>query len=216
MIRSLKIKYKKIIKNSILLFFSITTNNTYCNSIEEILQMRLNKINIFCAKFQQKTINNLISFEEYSEGNCLIKKSNCFKWYIDKPYKILIISNGKNIWLYNPIINHVNTFSLKEIQYKLPFFIITEYNSKILKFFNITKEKDCFTLLPKKKDFNFQHFKIKINNSGIIKNIDYLDTNNYHISIKFDQYKLCKIKKKEFDFIIPKESTLDTYNNFLH
>lgn len=201
-------KMKKIILCIIISNFFI---NNASASIYKILQYRLNKIENFHSYFTQKIINHKGKLIQTGKGEIWLKHPNKFNFLFILPDTMNIVSNGKILWIFNPIINQVNISYLKDTINPLIFIIDHNKLIKNLKFFKITKKNNDFLLIPTKENNNINFKKVSINISriGIINNLVITDY-NYHSCYYFrSQNNTRVISEKKFIFSIPKESIID-------
>ncbi|WMY95285.1 MAG: outer membrane lipoprotein chaperone LolA [Arsenophonus sp.] len=178
----------------------------FANATKE-LQIRLKKINNFHANF----IQNVISFDGHviqeGKGELWIKRPNLFNWHLISPDEHFLISDGNNLWLYNPLIKQVTISLLKETIIDTPFILITRNNAIDWKSYHVTKNGNNFTLTEKKSEKKI--FSITIKYNGIIQEFSAKEDNGEKISYNFKLQALSNIDKNKFQFIPPKNITID-------
>ncbi|WMY97036.1 MAG: outer membrane lipoprotein chaperone LolA [Arsenophonus sp.] len=197
------IKNIRILITLIINFYIIQVNA----SASEELQIRLNKINSFHTNFIQNVIGLDGNIIQEGKGELWIKRPNLFHWHFISPDEHFIISDGNNLWFYNPLIKQVNIFSLKETMINTPFILITSKNSIDWKFYHVIQNGNQFTLKRKKNNQFFFSITIKFN--GIIQNFNTVEENGQKIFYYFKMKALNNINKKTFEFIPPKDVTID-------
>jgi outer membrane lipoprotein-sorting protein len=220
------IRMKKIIvKTLTVLYFSsvyyLVADEITVNEILNKMQEYENKINILEISFKQNI--EFVNVGEKYETECRLVYEKPKKLYYEqnKPQKIQIISNGNNLFLYNPSYKQVfveNWKSWKGIDYFIPGLFTHEGNTKYLKkYFNIKfdKKEDNFYVLyitPKKKyekskylDGKYQFYlwidekeyypkKFKFQSETVISTTEILD---WQINTAIDE--------KIFQFTIPED-----------
>jgi outer membrane lipoprotein carrier protein len=106
----------------------------------------------FSAQFVQESTIKAMELTDVASGKIFVKRPGMMRWVYEKPYKQIIITNGKKLWIYKPEDNQV-------MLGKAPAFFGDGKGAgfladiKILRFkFNIT--------LPEQKDSRY--FKLKL------------------------------------------------------
>ncbi|WP_431603633.1 outer membrane lipoprotein chaperone LolA [Arsenophonus symbiont of Ornithomya chloropus] len=202
-------KVKILIKNIIILTILITNFYVipvHANATRE-LQIRLKKINSFYANFIQNVINLDGNVIQEGKGELWIQRPNLFNWHLISPDEHFLISDGHNLWFYNPLIKQVSITLLKETMIDTPFIFITRNNSIDWKSYNIIQNGNKFILKEKKSEKNF--FSITIKYNGTIQEFSTIEENGQKISYNFKSQTTNNIDKNKFQFILPKNVTID-------
>ncbi|BGI51152.1 MAG: outer membrane lipoprotein chaperone LolA [Arsenophonus endosymbiont of Ceratovacuna japonica] len=192
----------------ILLAIIFNINQIWANATTE-LEMRLNKINNFKANFTQKIIDINGDIIQKSKGQLWIKRPNLFSWHMISPDENWLISNGNNIWFYNPLIKQVTITLLNKIITDTPFILITHNNPKDWKKYKITQNGNYFLLTKIKNKDNLKYFSIIINNDGNIIQFTIVEKNGQINKYYIKKQQNNKIDNNKFKFIIPQGVTID-------
>ncbi|WMY96558.1 MAG: outer membrane lipoprotein chaperone LolA [Arsenophonus sp.] len=184
-------------------FYIIPVN---ANASKE-LQIRLNKINSFYANFIQNVISIDGNIIQEGKGELWIKRPNLFHWHLTSPDENFLIADGKNLWFYNPLIKQVTISLLKETMVNTPFILITRKNAIDWKSYHVIQNDNKFILKGKKNNQFFFSITIKLN--GTIQEFSTVEENGQKISYNFKRQALNNIDKKKFQFIPPKDVTID-------
>ncbi|WP_395480047.1 outer membrane lipoprotein chaperone LolA [Candidatus Curculioniphilus buchneri] len=199
---------KKIFEFSFLLLTFITTSALGDDA--HALQSRLSQINNFYASFIQQIIDNKGIKVEEGQGELWVKRPNLFNWHIISPNENILISDGKTLWVYNPLLKQVNANWLKNIaDNNVPFLLMIRNNIADWKQYNIHKERDVFYLIPKYDRSNLRQFTIQITSNGTIENFMYLDQDNQLIAFQLTHQNFNPINVEKFHFTIPNHVILD-------
>lgn len=198
-------------KNLFYIFFLslIFIKNIFAFDVYEVFQERLKKINNFHAYFNQKITDNNNNIVKESKGEIWIKNPNKF-YLVIFPNIMIIVSDGKNLWIYNEIINQVNLSWLKDNMDINPLnFMI---NKNYLNNYKLIKKNDDFILSIKNDNINYKKIVINLSNKGILSYIKIKD-NNYNSIYFFKKQSNSEIINKKFIFSIPKNAIIDDKRN---
>lgn len=178
--------------------------------VSNILLKRLNKISNFYVSFTQIITDYNGNTIQRGQGKLWFKYPNLFRWHLLIPHDNLIVSDGKNIWLYNKIIQQVNVFLLSEIKKQTPLTLFIQPNLNNLKNYIIKQKNDNFTLIPKKHSaISFDKLNISITNKGKINNFSTVEVDGKNIYYNFKNYNYNKISSKKFIFKHSKYITIN-------
>lgn len=189
------------------LFFAIFSVPTLAND-GSILQKRLNHINSFHAYFTKYVIGNEgTSIQE--EGELWIKRPNFFNWHMTIPDEKLLISDGKTLWFYDPVIEQATAIWLKNATDNMPFMLITSNITSDWQQYNVIKQGDTFSLIPKSTDSNLRQITIQVTANGKIEGFTTVEQDDQLSSYQFKNQKNINIDTTQFEFILPKGVILD-------
>jgi outer membrane lipoprotein carrier protein len=61
----------------------------------------------FSAQFVQESTIKAMDLTDVASGKIFVKRPGMMRWVYEKPYKQIIITNGKKLWIYKPEDNQV-------------------------------------------------------------------------------------------------------------
>ena len=82
---------------------------------KSLLMAKLAYLNFFSANFSQEVLSESGELLEQSAGKLAISKPNLANWHTTEPDELVIVSDGKDVWFYNPWIEQVSVYSLSLI-----------------------------------------------------------------------------------------------------
>ncbi|WMY97216.1 MAG: outer membrane lipoprotein chaperone LolA [Arsenophonus sp.] len=199
------------IKKIILLFYIILyIKPIFSSNLPSLeLQKRLEKINGFCGKFNQKIIDQSGLNIEESQGNIWMKNTNTFKIQTIYPEENLIISDSKNIYYYHPSLKQVTIILLSDLNLNTPFVLFTNHDKKNWEQYKINQNKNNFFLVPKLKNLNFKYFFITIQSNGKLEELGIVEQNGQKNIFIISHYKKIMLKKDLFKFNFKKNILID-------
>jgi len=108
---------------------------------KEILMVRLANLNFFSANFTQEVVSETGDLLEQSSGKLAISKPNLANWHTQEPDELAIVSDGRDVWFYNPWIEQVSVYSLSAAIARTPILLLTSRDESLWQQYTVTKEK---------------------------------------------------------------------------
>lgn len=201
------IKKVNALKNLIILFV-LFTSFTVSADDKTTLQQRLAKLTGFYAQFTQivKTADEQLVQE--GRGELWLKKPNYFYWQMNEPDETAIISNGKDIWFYTPMVEQVVIMSLQQAVDNRLFLLITDNQSDIWDEYRVERKQDTFNLIPLTNSAQ-QGFIIKILPTGMLSRFTVIEEDGQRSIYDLSHQKLADIPVSQFEFTVPSNVTVD-------
>ncbi len=113
------------------------------------LQQRLNSFDGYKSNFVQvvRDIDGNIIHE--ANGRLVFKQPGKFIWEVTAPEEELLISNGTYVWWFNPFVEQVSIFDVKQAVTQTPFALLVSKDLSIWNTFNIVKQGTDYIVTPK-------------------------------------------------------------------
>lgn len=193
----------------IISLLAITPYQVLANAAAE-LQTRLNKISSFQANFMQKVTSVDGDLIQQAEGQIWIRRPNLFNCYIvSQNDEIWLISDGINLWIYNPFIEQVTVTSLSSITTDTPFMLIARNNPQDWKSYHIRQNGHDFLLKSIHNKKNLKHFSITVQPDGTIKQFTVVEQDGQMTLYQLKEQKNNQVDNNKFKFIPPQGVTVD-------
>lgn len=173
------------------------------------LQQRLNKVNSFHATFTQKVTDSTGANVQEGEGELWVKRPSLFNWHMTAPDESIIISDGKNLWFYNPFVEQASVSLLKNATSNTPFMLIARNQPGDWQQYNISKQGDAFSLTPKSSDGNLKQFTLTVTPAGTINQFSAIEQDGQRSSYQLKSQQNGAISPDKFTFTPPKGVTID-------
>ncbi|MDT9587452.1 MAG: outer membrane lipoprotein chaperone LolA [Candidatus Arsenophonus melophagi] len=173
------------------------------------LQKRLNKINSFHAHFVQTVISTDGDIIQKNDGYLWIKRPNLFNWHMITPDESWLISDGTNLWFYNPFIAQVTIMLLNNIMNDTLFLLLTGNDPQNWKKYYITQNGNNFLLTPIHNKDNVKKFSITIRFDGTVQQFTEIEQDGKMSLYQLHGQKNNHIDDNKFKFIPPKDVTID-------
>jgi outer membrane lipoprotein carrier protein len=105
-----------------------------------LLRAKLAKLNFFSASFTQEVVSEAGELLEKSSGNLAISKPNLANWHTLEPDELAIVSDGSDVWFYNPWIEQVSVYSLSAAIAKTPILLLTSKDESLWQQYTVSQE----------------------------------------------------------------------------
>lgn len=131
------------------------------------LRKNLDAMNSLQGQFSQTLSDAEGQIQEQSSGDFMLMRPGKFYWNTTQPMPQLLVSNNKNIWLYDPDLETVNIREFSDDLRETPALLLSEDVEKLRKNFTITRKangsSEQFTLTPKVTEGLFQQLVLVFN-----------------------------------------------------
>lgn len=132
------------------------------------LQDRLEKVKQYSADFSQTVRSSKGKEVQSGSGKLQIKRPNLFRMDTKSPNENLIVSDGRDVWFYDPFVSQVTVDTVKKAVNRTPFVLLTSNDKANWDLYNVTQNADTFTLEPKLKG-NLKQFDIRVDKDGLVR-----------------------------------------------
>lgn len=133
---------------------------------KKLLRAKLANLHFFSATFTQEVVSEAGELLEQSSGNLAISKPNLANWHTQEPDELAIISDGSDVWFYNPWIEQVSVYSLSAAIAKTPILLLTSKDESLWQQYIVTQEKVTQDKLTQKTNVTDSVSKDSINQQG--------------------------------------------------
>jgi outer membrane lipoprotein carrier protein len=124
------------------------------------------------GNFVQSLYDENHELQEESKGNFMMMRPRKFYWDTVEPMPQLLVSNDKEIWLYDADLETATVRPFSDDLQQAPALILSENVDELRKQFSVTSKKEnaiqTFTLTPKVSDGLFQHLFL-VFEKGVLK-----------------------------------------------
>ncbi len=112
------------------------------NNSKADLMAKLAKIDFFSAKFSQKIFDESGTELQEGSGQLSVSKPNLVNWETKLPDESLIVSDGSNLWFYDPFVEQVSVYTLESAIANTPILLITNNDAKLWQDYNVSQLDD--------------------------------------------------------------------------
>jgi outer membrane lipoprotein carrier protein len=160
----------KIILSFVFAFFS----SVIFAADQDITELRklLDATKSLQGNFVQSLYDENHELQEESKGNFMMMRPRKFYWDTVEPMPQLLVSNDKEIWLYDADLETATVRPFSDDLQQAPALILSENVDELRKQFSVTSKTEktvqTFTLTPKVSDGLFQQLLLVFDN-GVLK-----------------------------------------------
>ncbi|MBL4610134.1 MAG: outer membrane lipoprotein chaperone LolA [Pseudomonas sp.] len=173
----------------------------------ERLNTLLSSANTMSADFSQMTLSSNGANLQEATGSLVLKRPGMFRWHTDAPAEQLLVSDGEQIWLYDPDLEQVTIQKMDKRLTHTPALLLSGDVSKLQENFVITVIESGniaeFLLTPKANDTLFDNLRLSFMD-GRINDMQMSDAVGQRTNILFQDVKINEpVQQREFTFEIP-------------
>ncbi|WGE34463.1 outer membrane lipoprotein chaperone LolA [Actinobacillus genomosp. 1] len=202
---------KKLVKQSLLGFalFSMTSAAfADAQSVAE-LQRRLEQVSQYSADFDQTVRSSKGKQIQSGKGKFQVKRPNLFRMDTKSPQENLIVSDGANLWFYDPFVSQVTVNTVQDAVNNTPFVLLTSSDKSHWDQYDVTQNADTFVLKPKSKKSNLKQFDVRIDQSGMLKGFSTIERDGQSNLYVLRNITGGGVSSDLFKFSVPKGAELD-------
>jgi outer membrane lipoprotein carrier protein len=167
-----------------------------------------NSVSSMRADFKQEVRDERLTVIQESSGMMLVQRPNRFRWDYTTPYKQLIISNGRDIWLYDLDLEQITVQSVDTALGRSPALLLSgkeplEKNFSI-KELGPVKGIEWLELVPFRKDGSFERMRLAFNGMSELIEMEFVDRLGQVTRIEFTGLQSNPVIEAEmFEFTPP-------------
>ncbi len=186
--------------------------NSKQNNAQVTLMSRLAKTAFFSANFSQQVFDEQQNALQQSQGKLVVKKPTLVYWQTTQPDASLIVSDGDNLWFYDPFIEQATVYTVDASIANTPILLLTSTDPVLWQQYNISQQ-DSNRYIIDSKDVNSRVTRLTlefVDDSPQLASFTILDSTGQTSVIRLTELdSSTAIDDKIFDFILPEGSYLD-------
>ena len=173
-----------------LLLFNLTAANAQTNNdaSQQLVQV-LQSIHSIQGTFRQTITTSKGKVLQSSVGTMAIQKPNKFVWNIQSPTQQVIVSDGRNLWVYNKNLKQVSVQSLKRNLSSTPALLLSASPQTITHYFNVVYHNGWYYLTAKSSSSIFQQVRIQFNGNRL-KQMSLVDNLGHVSTLQFGELRV--------------------------
>ena len=202
---------------------------------KSVLMAKLANLHYFSANFSQEVFSDSGELLEQSSGKLAISKPNLAYWHTQLPDELSIVSDGNDVWFYNPWIEQVSVYALSAAIAKTPILLLTSKEQALWEQYNVAQQTvakevssnntviqathtDSFVITAKDSNSQIKSLTLVFdNNDEQLKQFSFLDATGQLSNIKLTNFNSQKIPKASlFNFVVPEGVQLDDQRTLVH
>ncbi|QLB42792.1 MULTISPECIES: outer membrane lipoprotein chaperone LolA [Mannheimia] len=202
---------KKLLKKSVLSFALLGLAGTAFADAQSVaeLQRRLMQVSQYSADFDQVVRSSKGKEIQKGKGKFQVKRPNLFRMETKSPQENLIVSDGENLWFYDPFVSQVTVNNVQDAVNNTPFVLLTSNDKNHWAQYDVTQNADTFVLKPKSNKSNLKQFDVRIEKSGLLKGFSTIERDGQSNLYVLRNITTGGVSSELFKFRVPKEAELD-------
>ena len=126
-----------------------------------------------------------------------------------QPQENQIISDGKNLWFYDPFVSQVTVNTVEDAVNNTPFVLLTSNNKSHWDQYDVTQNADTFVLKPKAKKSSIKQFDVRIDENGVMKGFSTIERDGQSNLYLLRNIASSNLSNDLFKFSVPKGAEVD-------
>ncbi len=168
------------------------------------LQSLLNSISTMQANFSQKTYNNGGRIVRSSTGTMALQKPGLFRWTITSPNNLIMVSNGKLLWVYDKSLAQVTVSSAKKAEANSPAIVLSKKIQLLSNYFIVFQKNGWYILNTRYKSDMLKQVQLKFSGQRL-QQMSIFDNLGQHSLLSFSNIRVNqRLSSSQFTFQIPK------------
>lgn len=184
------------------------TNIVLADSGDE-LQYRLAKVTNLSAHYEQVLYNAKGKVLQRGSGEIKLKIPNLFRVDSTEPQENMLVSDGKDLWFYDPFVEQATVRLLEKTLAQTPFILLTSKNNTYKQHYRIQRKNDTFTLMPYSPKASIQSFMIELTEQGKLNAFSTTEKNGQRNVYTLSQQDNTPISDSTFRFNVPAGTEID-------
>ncbi|SEI56863.1 outer membrane lipoprotein carrier protein [Allopseudospirillum japonicum] len=197
-----------------LLFMLLSTLGSLqaANRDAQALHQHLTKMHALSAHFTQQILNARGTQIQQVSGYLALERPHYFYWQTLAPFPQEIVSNGQQLWVYDPDLEQVSLHTLDEQAHKTPIAVLLGNFEQLSRHYQVSqlggtaKAVQMFQLVPLTETNLFTHLQVRFVD-GVLDQLTFADTLGQQTRIDLDRVHLNpELDPSQFEFQIPENT----------
>ena len=177
------------------------------NEAAERLTERLDPLQSYQASFEQRILDGSGERLQDARGEMWLSRPGLLRWEVEAPYTQTVVSDGDDVYLYDPDLEQVTVQALDERVTHTPALLLSGQVSELTESYDVEYEQDSgddvFTLVPTSVDTLFEQLQM-VFDGDMLTELWMTDSTGQRTSITFSNAERNGyIDDERFEFDIP-------------
>lgn len=177
------------------------------NEAAERLTERLEPLETYEAGFEQQILDSSGERLQQAQGEMWLSRPGLLRWEVEAPYSQTVVSDGDDVYLFDPDLEQVTVQSLDRRVTYTPALLLSGSAGQLTDNFDVSSERqngdDVFTLIPDSPDTLFETLSMTFEDDTLTE-LWMTDSTGQRTAISFSDIRQnAPIDDARFDFAIP-------------
>lgn len=171
------------------------------------LATMLEPLETYQASFEQQILDGSGQRLQQASGTMWLSRPGKFRWEVDAPYQQEVISDGSEVYLYDPDLEQVTVQALDQRVTHTPALLLSGSASELTENYDVTRQQqgsnETFRLVPKSPDTLFEELEMTFRGEEL-RGLEMTDSTGQRTAIEFRDVRMNQsIDDRRFTFEIP-------------
>ncbi|MGR4068982.1 outer membrane lipoprotein chaperone LolA [Billgrantia sp. C5P2] len=159
------------------------------------------------ARFEQLILDGSGERLQQANGHMWLSRPGKFRWEVDAPYQQEVISDGSEVYLYDPDLEQVTVQALDQRVTHTPALLLSGSARELTESYEVSRQQqgssETFRLVPKSPDTLFEELQMTFNDERLAA-LQMIDSTGQETVIEFSDVRTNHaIEDRRFAFQIP-------------
>ncbi|MFC3291330.1 outer membrane lipoprotein chaperone LolA, partial [Modicisalibacter luteus] len=170
----------------------------------ERLTHLLEPLKTYSADFDQQILDGSGQRLQEASGHIWLSRPGQFRWEVEAPYHQVVVSNGQEVYLYDPDLEQVTIQPLDTRVTHTPALLLSGKANALTENYEVSRQQqgttETFTLLPKSPDTLFEDLKLTFRGEQL-RGLQMSDSTGQRTAIAFaDVEANAPVESSRFEF----------------
>lgn len=171
------------------------------------LTRMLEPLETYEARFEQLILDGSGERLQQANGSMWLSRPGKFRWEVDAPYRQEVVSDGREVYLYDPDLEQVTVQALDQRVTHTPALLLSGSASELTESYEVSRQQqggsETFRLVPKSPDTLFEELQMTFNDERLAA-LQMIDSTGQETVIEFSDIRTNRdIDDSRFAFQIP-------------
>ncbi|MDI5933943.1 outer membrane lipoprotein chaperone LolA [Halomonas kalidii] len=143
--------------------FAVPVSALASEGAERLTRM-LEPLQTYEAAFEQQILDGSGERLQQARGRMWLSRPGKFRWEVDAPYQQEVVSDGEEVYLYDPDLEQVTVQALDQRVTHTPALLLSGSASELTDSYDVSRQQqgsaETFTLMPKSADTLFEELRM--------------------------------------------------------
>ena len=173
----------------------------------ERLSDLLEPLKTYSADFDQQILDGSGQRLQEASGHIWLSRPGQFRWEVEAPYRQVVVSDGKDVYLYDPDLEQVTIQPLDMRVTHTPALLLSGKANALTENYDVSRQQqgttETFTLLPKSPDTLFEDLKLTFRGEQL-RGLQMSDSTGQRTAIAFSNVEAnSAVEPSRFEFQVP-------------
>ncbi|WP_445397301.1 outer membrane lipoprotein chaperone LolA [Zobellella sp. An-6] len=140
------------------------------------LQQKLATFERFSADFSQQVFDERGEPMQSAEGSMQLSRPDRFRWHTASPDESLIVSNGTDVWIYDPFVEQVSIVPLEQAVQNTPFLLISGGDGRRWQQYEVARSGADYVVTSKDPGELIHQFSLRFDGANRIERFTVIES----------------------------------------